>query len=310
VFDASERIANSVPVVAGNNTLVIDAPAGISSGLSYARFRVSSAGGLGPTGLAVDGEVEDYAVQLNQPTAGSVVTTADPLNPGQSMLVVQGTGATDSIVISAIPFTGLALVTMSGYGTVPMSGYGTVPMSLSGLSRIVIFGEGGSDAIVVDNSIATPVYAYGDAGNDTITGGGGDDYLYGGSGIDTLNGNSGNDVLLGEGDVDTLFGGLGRDVLIGGSGLDTLRGEDGDDILIGGNGPTSYLSLESIKSAWLSSQPFTQRVATLSAQLNSSTVLDDGVMDLIYGNGGSDWQIDFQNRDLFLDYLVLHDRKN
>ena len=31
---------------------------------TYARFRLSSAGGLGVTGAATDGEVEDYAVTL------------------------------------------------------------------------------------------------------------------------------------------------------------------------------------------------------------------------------------------------------
>jgi uncharacterized repeat protein (TIGR01451 family) len=35
-------------------------------GRSYARFRLSSAGGLAPTGTAADGEVEDYAVTLSQ----------------------------------------------------------------------------------------------------------------------------------------------------------------------------------------------------------------------------------------------------
>ena len=33
-------------------------------GMTYARFRLSSAGNLGPTGPAADGEVEDYYVEV------------------------------------------------------------------------------------------------------------------------------------------------------------------------------------------------------------------------------------------------------
>ena len=110
--------------------------------------------------------------------------------------------------------------------------------------------------------------------------------------------------------ADTLYGGLGRDLLIGGAGADWLYGNEDDDILIGSNGPTSYPTLEAIKSAWSASDSFSQRVATLSSTLNSSTMTDDGVADYIYGHGGQDWQLDFQNRDSFLDYLWFWDQKN
>ncbi len=58
--DAGERItpAAGLAVVAGANVVTI--PAFASAGASYARFRLSTAGGLEPTGLASDGEVEDY----------------------------------------------------------------------------------------------------------------------------------------------------------------------------------------------------------------------------------------------------------
>jgi hypothetical protein len=44
--------------------LNITVPGTIGHGDSYARFRFSSVGGLAPTGLAADGEVEDYRVTL------------------------------------------------------------------------------------------------------------------------------------------------------------------------------------------------------------------------------------------------------
>ena len=50
----------------GPSTLNVVVPCGTSAGSSYARFRISSAGSLGPTGSAADGEVEDYAVTVEE----------------------------------------------------------------------------------------------------------------------------------------------------------------------------------------------------------------------------------------------------
>ena len=58
--DATERIAPSLPVSDGENTLTISFSDSVHLGTTNARFRFSSAGGLLPTGLAADGEVEDY----------------------------------------------------------------------------------------------------------------------------------------------------------------------------------------------------------------------------------------------------------
>jgi protocatechuate 3,4-dioxygenase beta subunit len=58
--DAGEVIAE-LSVVAGNNNLSVPVPAdAIADTPVGARFRLSTAGGLGPTGNALDGEVEDY----------------------------------------------------------------------------------------------------------------------------------------------------------------------------------------------------------------------------------------------------------
>lgn len=62
--DPGEQIASSIDIDAGPNILSYDIPAGASVGDTAARFRVSSAGGLAPTGAAPDGEVEDYIVSL------------------------------------------------------------------------------------------------------------------------------------------------------------------------------------------------------------------------------------------------------
>ncbi|MBB3839834.1 hypothetical protein FHS57_003845 [Runella defluvii] len=61
--DANEKVANGFDLVVGNNTVPVIVPAA-SLGTSYARFRVSTSGGLSPTGEATDGEVEDYQVTI------------------------------------------------------------------------------------------------------------------------------------------------------------------------------------------------------------------------------------------------------
>lgn len=64
--DAGEQIFTDRALAVGQNSLTFAVPGGTATnaGASYARFRISTAGGLSCTGLAADGEVEDYQVQL------------------------------------------------------------------------------------------------------------------------------------------------------------------------------------------------------------------------------------------------------
>jgi RHS repeat-associated protein len=65
--DPGEQIATSLSLNAGSNTVSFAIPAGAIAGNTYARFRLSSAGGLSYTGAAADGEVEDYQIQIAAP---------------------------------------------------------------------------------------------------------------------------------------------------------------------------------------------------------------------------------------------------
>ena len=78
VWDAGDQILNNVRVFAGLQTLNFSIPVGAVPGDTYARVRVSSAGGLNPTGAAADGEVEDYLVTIvGRPTVESVEINGD-----------------------------------------------------------------------------------------------------------------------------------------------------------------------------------------------------------------------------------------
>lgn len=61
--EAGEQVATNDALASG--TLDVAVPARATRGTSYARFRYSSDLGLGPTGTASDGEVEDYQIVIS-----------------------------------------------------------------------------------------------------------------------------------------------------------------------------------------------------------------------------------------------------
>jgi hypothetical protein len=77
-FDTGEQIATNRAVSLGANSLNVAVPAGASNSVSLgARFRISSAGSLPPTGAASNGEVEDYMVTVSQCNVVASATKTD-----------------------------------------------------------------------------------------------------------------------------------------------------------------------------------------------------------------------------------------
>ncbi|MGV3484666.1 MAG: Ig-like domain-containing protein [Planctomycetaceae bacterium] len=85
--DAGEQIFTSVDVQAGSNLLSFAVPAGAAAGSTGARYRLSTTGALAPTGLALDGEVEDYLATIL--AASSSATAAIEIPDGSSDVVVE-----------------------------------------------------------------------------------------------------------------------------------------------------------------------------------------------------------------------------
>ena len=71
--DAGEQVSAGQAMISGDNVVTITVPTNASIGDTYARFRLSTTGGLAPTGEATDGEVEDYRVSV---AAGSAIQLA------------------------------------------------------------------------------------------------------------------------------------------------------------------------------------------------------------------------------------------
>ena len=65
-WENTEKIFDNVTLSPGPNMLNFTVPRTARLGPTYARFRLSTAGGLPPFGAAADGEVEDYRVYLTQ----------------------------------------------------------------------------------------------------------------------------------------------------------------------------------------------------------------------------------------------------
>lgn len=66
-----EQIFSDVRVSVGDNRLQFDVPSVAISGISFARFRLSTFGHLGVGGRASDGEIEDYQVTILPPPRAS-----------------------------------------------------------------------------------------------------------------------------------------------------------------------------------------------------------------------------------------------
>ena len=86
VFHAFERRTISVPNVTNNQVVTLSFPAVPSgfTGRTFARFRLSTdAAAASPTGLASNGEVEDYPVTIASSTVASIVVDHHLLRPGE-----------------------------------------------------------------------------------------------------------------------------------------------------------------------------------------------------------------------------------
>jgi Ca2+-binding RTX toxin-like protein len=148
---------------------------------------------------------------------------------------------------------------------------------------MIVHGLGGDDDIQAAGSISTPLWLYGDDGNDRLKGGDGPSVLMGGAGDDTL------------------MGGSGAALLIGGLGSDTLNGDPGSNIMIGGTTDfdANDAALAAIMNEWTrTDETYQQRVNNITGAtsggvngsyfLNSSTVHDDHTADKLQGGAGLD----------------------
>ncbi|TWU60761.1 hypothetical protein Poly51_10420 [Rubripirellula tenax] len=138
-FDiATESIVggSSFDVQPGENVIPFAVPAAAVAGNTYARFRLSTTGGLGPTGDAGDGEVEDYAVSIlsdSTPSDVDVTVTGSQITlvrDGEQVVVRRRNvevfraeiAAVNQLTINGDEFSNVLTIDQSGGDAIPVGG--------------------------------------------------------------------------------------------------------------------------------------------------------------------------------------------
>ncbi len=139
--DLGEKIFQSMAVAAGSNSLSFSVPAGAKRGNTFARFRLSTAGGLSFGGRASDGEVEDYRVHVQE-----------------MRLVAQGNNVLFIRPVVDQPGTVVGN-RMAGAWELPLQSFGPS-------EPIIVNAVDGDDKMTIPNAVNRSVFVDGGKGND------------------------------------------------------------------------------------------------------------------------------------------------
>ncbi|WP_254506951.1 GEVED domain-containing protein [Anatilimnocola floriformis] len=151
--DAGEQVVINQAVITGANSINVPVPAAAAVGAAtttYARFRLTSVSGTGSTGLALDGEVEDYAVTLNPARTGVYVDptyTTYGVDP-------DGAGPATSVGFDAFPAYTPAIAVLQAGGTI-IANAGTVVENVTIPRSLTIDGAGTGVSIIQGNVSTT-----------------------------------------------------------------------------------------------------------------------------------------------------------
>ena len=147
-------------------------------------------------------------------------------------------------------------------------------IAISQIDWVEVYGGAGNDKITNLASSNVSLFAYGDAGNDTLIGGSGSDNLSGEDGNDSVVGGGGDDYLWGDDGKDTIDGGKGDDEIYGDQGNDQIDGGGGDDTIYAGEGDDDISGDAGNDDIW--------------GGWGDDDIAGDGGQDDIYGGKGDD----------------------
>jgi Ca2+-binding RTX toxin-like protein len=155
---------------------------------------------------------------------------------------------------------------------------------------------------------------YGDAGNDTLLAGAGDDHIYGGYGNDTLSGGAGDDMLDGGVGADNLYGGTGNDTYHVDRADDLVfeNAGEGTDTVISTAGYYLYANIENLTLAAGAGDIFgvgNELANTITGNEGSNLLIAGAGDDVVHGGAGVDSLFgqdgnDHLYGDAGVDYLV------
>ena len=253
--------------------------------------------------------VEATPANAGTPTATGTLTASDVDNPPNSFVAVASTATASGYGSYTMSASGVWVYTLNNSnGAVNALATGmflidtftvqsadgttqTITVTINGMTDVVVVTPpapftGGGDPndfdTLVGGAVNNTANISGGGGNDTITGGAGDQTINGNNGNDTIYGGGGVDTINGGNDNDTLYGQAGNDDLNGNNGLDSVYGGSGNDAIVGGNDAD-----------------------TLYGGSGSDTISGAGGNDILIGGYGSDTLSGDGGADTFLYLSVL-----
>ena len=267
IGDATKVFGQTINLATSLGTSFNTGVNGETLGISYNSAGVPSAalvGGYSISGTINNsgtGSVLNYNVTLNAGTLAVTVPNVITAVQDGGNLIIVGTDGTDTIDVNA-----------NSPSAIKINGNGSYSVSLTG--HVIVYGMGSADNINLTGNVN--LEAHGGYGNDTITGGAGNDVLFGDAGDDTLTGSAGNDVLVGGTGSDRLVGSAGHDMLIAGE----LTGDH--------NGSAyDYATLRAMDDQWAANFTPDTDLATTGSDVD---VVDESA-DQLTGSSGHDWFI-------------------
>jgi hypothetical protein len=262
IVSVTQPAAGTVSIAPDGQHLLYSNAAGYNGAITFSYGVTNSAGQFASAGVTLDVSVG----------------TEPGVTLDGGVLRITGSDQHDFISVSA---GRRVLLVMGMIGDTPVR----QSFRMSNVQRIEAELGGGDDLLSIAGNVRVMVLADGGDGKDTIIAGGGSAILLGGNGNDRL------------------IGGSRRDVIIGGAGQDQISGGGESDILIGGT--TAYdgdqAALLAIQAQWNVRAPRASRVAALRdgtgaivqslgvSLQKDATVLDDGEVDAVFGQGNVDW---------------------
>jgi hypothetical protein len=150
--DPGEQVLGGVELLAGDNVISLTIPAASLSGNTFARFRISTAGGLAPTGGAADGEVEDYLTEILD-GAQKPVVSIDPAGRSLTIAIdaptlsVRDAAGVDRFVS---PQSDVGQLVVNGTGAREVFTLVLSPGSVLPPDGLDLRGGGGNDTLVLE----------------------------------------------------------------------------------------------------------------------------------------------------------------
>ncbi|HKY70983.1 MAG TPA: Ig-like domain repeat protein [Nitrospira sp.] len=214
------------------------------------------------------GLLSNYNVTIKTGTLTVLVPSVITVVQEGGNVIICGTDAADTIAVNA---TNPSAIAVNGSGSYAVTGDG----------HVIVYGMGSADNISLTGNVNLEAHGYG--GNDTITGGAGNDVLFGDDGDDTLTGSAGNDVLVGGSGSDRLVGSAGHDILIAGELTGTHKDANGVETAY------NYDTLRAIGDEWASHFAVDTDLGNTTSNPDADVV--DENADQLTGSSGHDWFI-------------------